>query len=121
MAEVLVGQAGEFEDDARKIVTVGGREIVVFKRDGRFYAIDNTCFHQGGPVGEGILIEKVEAVLGPDKSYLGERFSEQEVHMVCPWHGWEYDIETGACAGDPRRRLRTYQTVQREDAVYVIA
>lgn len=121
MAEVFVGRASEFDEDARKVVTVGGREIVVFKWSDRFYAFENRCLHQGGPVGEGMLIGKVEAVLGPDKTYLGERFSESEIHLVCPWHGWEYDIETGACAGQPRRRLRAYQTVQREDAVYVVA
>jgi len=120
MGEVFVGPASEFDDEARKIVSAGGREVVVFRRDGRFYAFENRCLHQGGPVGEGILIGKVEAVLGADQSYLGERFSDRETHLVCPWHGWEYDIETGACAGDPGRRLRAFRTVQREDEVYVV-
>jgi nitrite reductase/ring-hydroxylating ferredoxin subunit len=120
MAELLAGRVSDFDDDTRKIVSANGREIVVFRRKDRFYALDNTCLHMGGPVGEGIIIGKVEAILGEDKRFLGERFSEEEIHIVCPWHGWEYDIDTGACAGDGRLRLRRYETVERGDDVYVI-
>jgi nitrite reductase (NADH) small subunit len=122
MAEVYAGQEAEFEDEQRKIIAANGREVVVFKHDGRFYAFENNCPHNGGPVGEGILIGKVEAVLGPDQTLLAERFSETETHLVCPWHGWEYNIANGACIGDPKRRLRKYEIVQREDGgVYVVA
>lgn len=121
MAEILVGQAVEFEDDTRKIISARGREVVVFKHKDRFYAFENYCLHNGGPVGEGLLIPKVEAVLGENQVSVQERFSEDETHLVCPWHGWEYDIDTGACAGDRRRRLRAYPTVQRGNDVYVVA
>lgn len=120
MSELLAGQASDFDDERRRIVTVNGRDIVVFRHKDRFYALDNTCLHQGGPVGEGIIIGKVEAVLSEDKRLLGERFSEDEIHIVCPWHGWEYDIESGACAGDGRLRLRRYETILRGDEVYVV-
>jgi nitrite reductase (NADH) small subunit len=120
MTELLAGQVSDFDDERRKIVSANGREIVVFRHNGRFYALDNTCLHMGGPVGEGIIIGKVEAILSEDKRFLGERFSEEEIHIVCPWHGWEYDIETGKCAGDGRLRLRRYETVERGDDVYVI-
>ena len=120
MAELLVGRVHEFDDDHRKIVNVNGRDVVVFQHNGRFYALENTCLHMGGPVGEGLLLGKVEAVLTEDKRWLGDRFSEEEIHIVCPWHGWEYDIETGRCAGDRRRRLGRYETAQRGEDVYVI-
>src|SRR5581483_5098395 len=95
MAEVLVGSVHEFDDETRKIVMNRGKEIAVFQRAGRFYAFENRCLHMGGPVGEGMLIGKVEAVIGSDGCWLGERFSEDEIHLVCPWHGWEYDIADG--------------------------
>ena len=120
MAELLVGRVHEFDDEQRKIVFHDGRDIVVFQYKGRFYALDNTCLHSGGPVGEGMIIGKVEAVLSEDNLFLGERFSEDEIHIVCPWHGWEYDIATGRCAGDRRRALRRYETRQAGDDVYVI-
>ena len=40
--------------------------------------------------------------------------------LRCAWHGWEFDIETGACAGDRRRKLRRYETVERGGQVYVL-
>jgi nitrite reductase (NADH) small subunit len=120
MAEVLVGHASEFDEEHRKLVTVGGREVVVFKHREAFYAFENRCLHMGGPVGEGIILGKVEAVLADDGRLLGERFSEDEDHLVCPWHGWEYDIATGRCAGDRRRKLMKFETMQRGEDVYVL-
>ena len=48
------------------------------------------------------------------------RFNENELHIVCPGHGWEFNIETGRCAGDGRQALRRYQTVERNEGIYVI-
>jgi len=121
MAEVFVGTVSEFEGDKRKVITRGEREVVVFERKGKFYAFENNCLHMGGPVGEGIIIGKVEAVLDDNKCLVMEKFSEDELHLVCPWHGFEYDIETGEFAGDKRKRLRKYETFQKEDNVYVRA
>jgi nitrite reductase/ring-hydroxylating ferredoxin subunit len=120
MAEVLAGRASEFDPEHRKLVTVGGREVVVFKHGEAFYAFENACLHMGGPVGEGVILGKVEAVLGDDGRLLGERFSEDEIHLVCPWHGWEYDIATGRCAGDRKRKLMKFETVLRGEDVYVV-
>lgn len=119
--EVLVGHRNEFEADQRKFVTVGGREIGVLQHEGHFYAYENRCVHQGGPVCEGRIIGRVEAVLADDKTLLGERFSETETHLVCPWHGFEYDLATGECAADRRLRLRRYEVVEKGDEIYVIA
>ena len=121
MAEAYCGLVADFEGDARKVVTVADREVVVFRVRGRFYALENRCLHSGGPVGEGLLIGKVEAVLGEDKAYLGERFSDDRLHLVCPWHGYEYDIKTGECVSDRKLKLRRYKIVQKGDEVYVVA
>ena len=59
-----------------KVVEVGGKQVAVFNVGGTFHAIDNTCLHQGGPLGEGSL---------------------DEATVTCPWHGWEYDVTTGQC------------------------
>jgi nitrite reductase/ring-hydroxylating ferredoxin subunit len=75
----------------------------------------------GGPVGEGIILGKVEAVLDEQKRLVEERFSETELHLICPWHGWEYDVTTGVCAGDKRLRLKKYPVVERDGNVYVVA
>lgn len=121
MAEWHAGQVSDFDDERRCVLTVNGGEIVVLRHNERFYAFDNYCSHMGGPIGEGIIIGKVEAVLTADKRCLGERFSAERTHIVCPWHGWEYDLETGEFAGDRRRRLRRYEVTTRGDDVYVHA
>lgn len=120
MAEIFVGELSDFDGDARLIVSSSDTEIGVFRSDGRFYAYENFCLHQGGPACEGTLIGKVESVLAEDRSVLGERLSETETHFVCPWHGWEYDLATGECAADRRLRLRNYEVTQRGDEIYVV-
>ncbi|MCC7368157.1 MAG: Rieske (2Fe-2S) protein [Chloroflexi bacterium] len=121
MAEVFAGVVADFDDGARKIVPVNGREVVVLRHDDSYYAYANYCLHNGGPVGEGVLIGRVEAILGENQTSAGERFSTEETHLVCPWHGWEYNLKTGACAGDPSRKLRRFETVEREGNIYVVA
>ena len=117
--EVYAGRVTDFEDGRRTLVEVDGREVFVFERDGRFFAFENVCRHMGGPVGEGMLIGKVEAILDDENRHLGDRFSTSEIHIVCPWHGWEYDIETGICAADRRIRLRRFEATTRAGEVYV--
>lgn len=120
MPETYVGEATDFADGTRKILTVDGNEVVVFEHAGKPHAISNVCPHSGGPVGEGMIIPKVEAVIGAGGEALGEVFSEAEIHIACPWHGWEYNIETGRCAGDPSVRLRKYEVREQEGKYYVI-
>ena len=61
--------------------------IALFNVAGSFFAVDNTCPHAGGPIGEGHLTGEV---------------------VTCPWHGWEYDPATGSLEGDPKTHLDVY-------------
>jgi len=119
--EIFAGRASDFANGQRAMVRIDDHDVFVFERNGRFYAYENVCPHMGGPVGEGMLIGKVEAVLDEDRAQVRERFSSDEIHIVCPWHGYEYDIETGRCAANPRMRLWKFETIEREGEVYVIA
>jgi nitrite reductase/ring-hydroxylating ferredoxin subunit len=121
MAEKFVGKASEFKDGERRLVLDGESEIGVFKENGQFYAYSNFCVHQGGPACEGLTIAKVEERLMPDKTSRGLYFSETDLHFVCPWHGYEYDMKTGECVSDRRLKLRKYKVVQKGDEVYVLA
>jgi nitrite reductase/ring-hydroxylating ferredoxin subunit len=119
MAEKLVGKLSEFKDGDRRIVFIGDHEIGVFREHGTFYAYSNYCLHQGGPACEGLTIAKVEERIMPDKTSKGLYFSDTELHFVCPWHGYEYDIKTGECVSDRKLKLRKYEVVQKGDEVYV--
>ena len=107
------GLVSDFADGQRVLLEVNGREVFVFEREGRFHAFENMCPHMGGPVGEGILMERWRLSWARTAPTSRERFSTTEIHLVCPWHGWEYDIETGECAALRRMRLRRFEAVQR--------
>jgi nitrite reductase/ring-hydroxylating ferredoxin subunit len=96
---VVVAPLDEFPPDSRRIVRVGGREIGVFRVDDRFYAVRNRCPHQGGPLCIGRIFPRI----------VSEQPGEFELDagpplLVCPWHGWQYDVLTGQSysRGDPR-------------------
>jgi nitrite reductase/ring-hydroxylating ferredoxin subunit len=120
MPECFVAKASELKDGDRRIVIAGAHEIGVFCKDGTYYAYSNTCVHQGGPACEGIMINRVVDVIGADRTYQGQIFGD-EVHFVCPWHGYEYDLKTGTCVGDRRLRLKKYEVVQRGEDIFVVA
>ena len=90
---VRVAGAGELSPGEGRVVDAGGRSIAVFNVDGRYYAIDNSCPHRGGPLGEGDL----DGAL-----------------VSCPWHAWRWDVTTGANANNPAIKLACY--VVREDS-----
>ncbi|HEX4518632.1 MAG TPA: Rieske 2Fe-2S domain-containing protein [Gaiellaceae bacterium] len=100
----LVGTVDEIPPGSRKIVTVEGRSIGVFNVGGRFYAVRNTCPHQGASLCLGELYGALES------SSPGEyRLDPSQVVVRCPWHGWEFELETGQSWWDPQKtRVRRY-------------
>ena len=121
MQEHFVGRVEEIPERACLLVDVRGRAVGVLRVGGAVHAFENRCLHQGGPVCMGRVLGRLEEILGDDRSVIGERFSEGELHLVCPWHGWEYDIETGECIADRRLRLRKYTVVVKGGDAYVLA
>ena len=106
MREVNIGAASEFSDPGRKIVGFPGFEVAVFKLDGEFFAYLNLCPHMGGPACQGKMIAKVEEIIAEDRTSKGMAFSKTRMHVICPWHGYEFDIRTGVHPGNARARLR---------------
>ena len=77
---VKVAQVSELSAGACKVVDAEGQSIALFNVDGTFSAIDNTCTHVGGSLGEGALVDDT---------------------VSCPWHGAVFNVQTGACTGGP--------------------
>jgi nitrite reductase/ring-hydroxylating ferredoxin subunit len=121
MSKIFVSKLKEFESGRCRIVKEGDLEIGVYRRGPAFYAYENLCVHQGGPACEGITMHKVEEIIRPDMTYAGQRFNMGEEHIVCPWHGYEYDLKTGECIPDRSLGLRKFEVVTQGDSVYVIA
>lgn len=120
MKEILVAKLAEMADRERRVIAAEGLEIGVFRLGDAVHAYQNRCPHQGGPVCQGKLMPKVEQPLGPHQVSLGLRFSDSVVHLVCPWHGYEFELETGRHPGHATTRLRRFRTEIRDGDVYVL-
>lgn len=104
-------------EGSRVIVEVEGREIAIFCVDGEFQAVLNFCVHQGGPLCEGRLTGR--AVVGDD-GWEWE-YDETEKHLLCPWHGWMFDVTTGTCVDAERYTVPTYEVEVEDEDVFVVA
>lgn len=81
-----------------KTVQVNGKTLALFNVNGNFHATDETCPHQGGPLGEGSLDGKL---------------------ISCPWHGWTFDVTNGECPVIPGMKIACYATKVEGDAVFI--
>jgi len=113
-----VGNEEDFVDGRRRIVTIGEATVGVFEHDGEIYAFHNACPHQGGPVCEGILVARVEEDIDEIGRVATPRFSDV-TDLVCPWHGMEFDVQTGVAWSDPGRKLRKVTVVRRDGRVLI--
>ncbi len=121
MNKIFVGKLNDLKDGDSRLVREGDLEIGVYRRGSDLYAYKNLCVHQGGPACQGITMHKVEEVIRVDKTSAGLRFNHNEEHIVCPWHGFEYDLKTGVCVADKKLKLKKYEVVTEEDSIYVFA
>ncbi|MBN8963890.1 MAG: Rieske (2Fe-2S) protein [Rhizobiales bacterium] len=119
MTDVVVGRASSFADPGRKVIEVGGVEIGVFLLRGEFRAYENVCPHMAGPVCQGKVIPRVEEVIAADRKSEGMAFSKTQTHIICPWHGYEYDIKTGEHPGNRRLKLKSVPVRVQDDSVIV--
>ena len=65
----------------------GEKMVCVANVNGTISAMDNVCLHRGGPLGQGTI---------------------DEGKVVCPWHGWSFDVSTGAAAHNPNAKVAVY-------------
>jgi len=77
---VKVGRSAEVPDGRPEVFEIEDRHIAVYRLDGAYYAIEDICTHDGGPLAEGEL-------------------EGQEV--ICPRHGARFDIKSGAATCMP--------------------
>jgi nitrite reductase/ring-hydroxylating ferredoxin subunit len=96
-----VGAAEELERTGRVVARVGGREVGVILVDGQPRGIRNRCPHHGGPLCLGRVESRIE---GAPAAYA---LTGRSV-LRCPWHGWEFDPETGVCLDDASLRVAVY-------------
>ena len=77
--EVPPGMIREFQID--------GKTFALANVEGKLYAINNLCLHRGGPLGQGMV---------------------EGSKIVCPWHGWAWDTQTGAAVQNSQMKVSVY-------------
>jgi nitrite reductase/ring-hydroxylating ferredoxin subunit len=101
----VVARAADLGEGGRLIVDVAGRSIGIFRVAGRLYGLRNRCPHAGGELCRGRLLGRLSSPApGRYEHDLGRPL------VRCPWHGWEFDLETGVSVVDARGvRVRPYE------------
>jgi nitrite reductase/ring-hydroxylating ferredoxin subunit len=81
-------------------VSVEGRPVALFRVGGELHALANRCLHIGFPIDDGVVTD---------------------VCVTCPWHGWRYDLRTGAHLTffGSRPGLETYPVRERDGRIEV--
>ena len=96
---VRVASLADVPPGTGRQVQVSGRALAVYNLNGILYAIDGTCTHRGGPLGEGALAGNV---------------------VTCPWHGARFDVTTGAVLGPPAPQgLMSHRVTVEGDSIFV--
>ena len=82
------------------VVEIGGRTIALFNVNGEFFALDNTCMHRGGPLGEG-FVDRINLT------------------VQCPWHGWIYSLASGVSPIDPMAKVEKFDVMVEGEEVRI--
>jgi len=93
-----VASASEVPPGELLEVFVNDVAIALANIDGQIHAVDNTCPHAGGPIGDGTI---------------------HGSSAVCPYHGWAFDVRTGVCELNETISLNVYEVAQVDGEVCV--
>ena len=99
MAEAVCA-LDEVPDNAGRVIRTQGKTIALFRIGEEVFALDNTCPHYGGDLGEG-------------------RVSAKLVEVACPWHWMRFSLRTGVCATYDQLKVRTFPVEVRDGQIYV--
>ncbi|MCB1493154.1 MAG: Rieske 2Fe-2S domain-containing protein [Rhodobiaceae bacterium] len=119
MTEYYVCDVDDLGEKDRRVVECGDRQVGVFKVGGEIHAWFNRCAHMRGPVCQGRIYHRVLEPVAADKTVRTMQHSETDVHIVCPWHGYEYNLKTGKHPANPRLTLRRAKHVIRDGKIFV--
>lgn len=105
MEKYFVARAKDLPPGSRKLVEARETSVGVFNVDGQFFALRNSCPHQGAPLCQG----KITGATTAEKPFQIDYVREGEI-IKCPWHGWEFDIMSGQSVFNPHKvKVRTYE------------
>ena len=88
----------DLQEGTGKAISIGGREVAVFRCQGALYALENLCPHAGGSLAGGII---------------------EGDEVICPLHAHRFNVMTGACSTDPQLRAKTFPIVSQHGGFIV--
>jgi len=110
-----VASVGEIEKGSCKILKIEGRSIGVYFDGENYHAIRNVCPHEQAELCKG----KFTGTTLTSKPHEYIYGMEGEI-LVCPWHGWEFDVKTGLSLADPDRyRVKVYDVSVEDKKIMV--
>ena len=115
----LAGRSDGIQEHGRLVVDIGDKTVGIFRMGGKLFAYENSCPHMGGPVCQGLVIPAVRELINDTQVSTGYAFDESEMRIVCPWHGYEFSIETGSHPAKPSIRLKRVAVEEDGGEVYV--
>jgi nitrite reductase (NADH) small subunit len=115
--EIPVGSVEDVRREGCRVVDVSGRPVGVISVGDDFYAVSDRCPHMGASMCTGSL----SGTLVPSDPHVLQYGMDERV-LRCPWHGWEFDLETGRSLLEPRRYgLRTFRVTEADGQVVLHA
>lgn len=96
-------------------VRVANTEIVLARWHDKVYALRNICPHQGQSFVCGNVTPRLQST-APGEAVVAD---DTNPLLICPWHTWGYELETGKCSTEPSLRVRTYQVEIHDGRVLV--
>jgi nitrite reductase/ring-hydroxylating ferredoxin subunit/DMSO/TMAO reductase YedYZ heme-binding membrane subunit len=95
---VEVGSFHEIPDNGAVTIGAGGERIAIFRYGNKVSAVSNVCRHQGGPLGEGRIVDGC---------------------ITCPWHGYQYAPQNGCSPPPFTEKVETFDLKLIGDTVLV--
>ena len=109
MGRHLIAPREEFTDGSRRILRIPGvGSVGVFNVGGSFFALKNACPHQGAPLCLGSLGGTGRALWNESGGRPHIEWIRDEEVIRCPWHGWEFDVQTGRAIANSDMRVKIY-------------
>ncbi|MDM5225838.1 Rieske (2Fe-2S) protein [Cytobacillus sp. NJ13] len=109
------GELSQISEKEAFITDLNGISVGIFLINGKVYAVRNACPHKLAPICKGTVCGTM-IPSRPSEFVFG---LEGKV-LKCPWHGWEFSLETGyALFGISNRKVKTYPAEVKDGMIYI--
>jgi nitrite reductase/ring-hydroxylating ferredoxin subunit len=98
VSEVKVGLLSDIPDGGMQPLDIDGTCLVLCRSGNNLHVVEGVCPHRGAQLSQGQL---------------------EGTALVCPWHDWAFDVETGCGLTNPMSNLKTYEVMVRDGQIYV--